>query len=191
MNFRTTLVILLSTFLLQGCIAAAVVSTAAVATKTTVDPRTTGTQIDDTTLEVRVSNALGKDKELKEKTRIITTAYQGQILLSGQSPDPELSSRAQSIATGVEGTNEVYNEIRAAEPIGLATISNDTWITTKVRSQILTSNLVKSSNIKVITENSEVFLLGVVTEQEGDSAANIASHTNGVQKVTTMFNYVK
>lgn len=190
MNFRTTLVILLSTFLLQGCIAATVVSTAAVATKTTIDPRTTGTQIDDTTLEVRVSNALGKDKELKEKARVIAIAYHGQVLLLGQSPDPEMSSRAQSIAIGVEGANEVYNEIRAAEPIGLGAISNDTWITTKVRSQILTSNLVKSSNIKVITENSEVFLLGVVTQQEADSAANIASHTNGVKKVTTVFNYI-
>ena len=53
---------------------------------------------------------------------------------------------------GVDGANEVYNEIRQGQPIGLGEASNDTWITTKVRSQLLTSDLVKSSNVKVTTE---------------------------------------
>lgn len=67
---------------------------------------------------------------------------------------------------GVEGTTEVFNEIRQGQPIGLGDASNDTWITTKVRSQLLTSDQVKSSNVKVTTENGEVFLLGLVTERE-------------------------
>lgn len=46
---------------------------------------------------------------------------------------------------GVEGTTEVYNEIRQGTPVSLSTASSDTWITTKVRSQLLTSDTVKSS----------------------------------------------
>ncbi|MGR6783200.1 BON domain-containing protein, partial [Aeromonas veronii] len=93
------------------------------------------------------------------------TAYQGKVLLVGQSPNSELSARAKQIAMGVEGTTEVYNEIRQGQPIGLGTASNDTWITTKVRSQLLTSDQVKSSNVKVTTENGEVFLLGLVSSE--------------------------
>lgn len=182
---------LLSALLLQGCIGAVVVGSAAVATKSATDPRSIGTQVDDGTLEARVVNALSKDQQIKSQTRFVVTAYQGKVLLTGQTPSAELSNRAKQIATGVDGATEVYNEMRLGKPIDLATASMDTWITTKVRSQLLTSDSVKSSNVKVTTENGEVFLLGLVTQQEGQSAAQIASKVSGVKHVTTAFTIVK
>ncbi|WP_016260822.1 division/outer membrane stress-associated lipid-binding lipoprotein, partial [Yersinia pestis] len=163
----------------------------AVATKTATDPRTIGTQVDDGTLEARVVNALSKDKEIKSQTRFVVTAYQGKVLLTGQTPSAELSNRAKQIASGVDGVTEVYNEMRLGKPVDLSTASMDTWITTKVRSQLLTSDSVKSSNVKVTTENGEVFLLGLVTQQEAQSAAQIASKVSGVKHVTTAFTIVK
>ncbi|AXB18273.1 hypothetical protein DPF89_00603 [Salmonella enterica subsp. enterica serovar Napoli] len=74
--------------------------------------------MDDGTLELRVSSALSKDEQIKKETRINVTAYQGKVLLVGQSPNSELSARAKQIAMGVEGTTEVYNEIRQGQPIG-------------------------------------------------------------------------
>lgn len=180
-----------SALLLQGCIAGVVVGSAAVATKTATDPRSVGTQVDDGTLEARVESALSKDQQLKKDARVVATAYQGKVLLTGQSPNADLTARAKQIAMGVEGTTEVYNEIRQGTPVSLSTASSDTWITTKVRSQLLTSDTVKSSNVKVTTENGEVFLLGLVTQQEGQSAAQIASQVSGVKHVTTAFTYVK
>ncbi|WP_342221550.1 division/outer membrane stress-associated lipid-binding lipoprotein [Candidatus Fukatsuia endosymbiont of Tuberolachnus salignus] len=182
---------LLCTLLLQGCISAVVIGSAAVATKSVTDPRTIGTQVDDGTLEIRIANALSKDQQLKKDARVIATAYQGKILLTGQAPKTSLSDRAKQIAGNIEGANEVYNEIRQGIPVDLATASSDTWITAKIRSQLLTSNLVKSSNVKVTTENGEVFLLGLVTQQEGQSAAKIASKVSGVKHVTTAFTTVK
>lgn len=88
---------LFSTLLLQGCVGAVVVGSAAVATKTATDPRTIGTQVDDGTLEARVVNALSKDKEIKSQTRFVVTAYQGKVLLTGQTPSAELSNRAKQI----------------------------------------------------------------------------------------------
>ncbi|MFI8418629.1 division/outer membrane stress-associated lipid-binding lipoprotein [Serratia sp. NPDC078593] len=191
MKLRSVYAVLLGALLLQGCVPAVVVGSAAVATKTATDPRTIGTQVDDSTLEARVANALSKDQQLKKDARIVATAYQGKVLLTGQSPSTELASRAKQIALGVDGAAEVYSEIRQGTPVSLGTASMDTWITTKVRSQILTSDSVKSSNVKVTTENGEVFLLGLVTEKEGKSAAQIASHISGVKHVTTAFTYLK
>ncbi|MCC8374223.1 MULTISPECIES: division/outer membrane stress-associated lipid-binding lipoprotein [Photorhabdus] len=190
MRFFSLLATICAAVMLQGCIGAVVVSSAAVATKTATDPRTIGQQVDDSTLEARVSNALNKDKQLKEQTRIITTAYQGKVLLTGQTPDSSLSDRAKQIASRVDGAHTVYNEIRQGKPVELGTASKDTWVTTKVRSKILASDSVKSSNIKVVTENGEVFLLGILTKQEGNAAAKIASETNGVKRVTTAFTYL-
>ncbi|AGE20088.1 MULTISPECIES: division/outer membrane stress-associated lipid-binding lipoprotein [Bacteria] len=191
MKLKATFAVLSSALLLQGCIAGVVVGSAAVATKTATDPRSVGTQVDDGTLEARVESALSKDQQLKKDARVVATAYQGKVLLTGQSPNADLTARAKQIAMGVEGTTEVYNEIRQGTPVSLSTASSDTWITTKVRSQLLTSDTVKSSNVKVTTENGEVFLLGLVTQQEGQSAAQIASQVSGVKHVTTAFTYVK
>lgn len=191
MNLRTVCILSLSLLFLQGCVGAVVVGTAAVATKTVTDPRTTGTQVDDTTLEMRVSNAIAKEAQLQQEARIVAVAYQGQVLLIGQSPNTELMSKAQSIVASVDGVTDIYNEIRLGQPVGVTRISQDTWITTKIRSKLLTSNQVKSTNVKVITENAEVFLLGVVTNAEAQATANIASQTDGVQRVTTVFTAVQ
>lgn len=191
MKVLTPLAVLISALLLQGCVGAVVAGSAAVATKAATDPRTMGTQVDDGTLELRVNNALAKDEQLKKEARVSVTAWQSRVLLTGQSPSTELAERAKKIALGVEGTSEVYNEIRQGQPVTMGTASSDTWITTKVRSQLLTSDQVKSSNVKVTTENGEVFLLGLVTPTEGKAAADIASRVSGVKHVTTAFTYIK
>lgn len=191
MKAFTPLAVLISALLLQGCVGAVVVGSAAVGTKAATDPRTVGTQVDDGTLELRVNSALSKDQQLKKEARVNVTAYQGKVLLTGQAPNTELSSRAKQIAIGVEGATEVFNEIRPGQPIGLGTASSDTWITTKVRSQLLGSDQVKSSNVKVTTENGEVFLMGLVTAREGQAAADIASRVSSVKHVTTAFTLLK
>nr|WP_159565869.1 division/outer membrane stress-associated lipid-binding lipoprotein [Budvicia diplopodorum] len=190
MRTLTALAILLTTTMLHGCIAF-VAGGAAVATKTATDPRTVGTQVDDVTLEARVSSAIAKDEQIKQEARIITTAYHGTVLLTGQSPKAELAERAKNIAVGVDGAETVHNAIRQGSKVDMGTASTDSWITTKIRSQLLTSDKVKSSNVKVVTENGEVFLMGLVTEDQGKEAASVASNVSGVKRVITVFQYVK
>ncbi|STD23148.1 Predicted periplasmic or secreted lipoprotein [Enterobacter asburiae] len=165
--------------------------TAAVGTKAATDPRTVGTQVDDGTLEAARQQCAVERRTNQERSAYQRDAYQGKVLLAGQAPNLELASRAKQIAMGVEGTTEVFNEVRQGKPIGLGDASSDTWITTKVRSQLLGSDQVKSSNVKVTTENGEVFLLGLVTDREGKAAADIASRVSGVKHVTTAFTYIK
>lgn len=191
MKVYVLLILLYTALILQGCVGAVVVSTAVIATKTVTDPRTIGTQIDDGMLEARVANALAKDQQLKKEARIVNIAYQSKVLLTGQAPTSELAKRAKQIAMGVDSAIEVYNEIRQGQPVSLGQESMDTWITTKIRSQLLTNEAVKSSNVKITTENGEVFLLGLVTKLEGKAAAEIASKVNGVKHVTTAFTYRK
>lgn len=82
--------------------------------------------MDDGTLEAVVESALSKDQQLKKDARVVATAYQGKVLLTGQSPNADLTARAKQIAMGVEGTTEVYNEIRQGTPVSLSTASSDT-----------------------------------------------------------------
>ncbi|MGL9759828.1 MAG: division/outer membrane stress-associated lipid-binding lipoprotein [Symbiopectobacterium sp.] len=190
MRICSAFAVLSVAILLQGCIGAAVIG-GVVATKTMTDPRTVGTQVDDGTLEVRVFNAISKDRQLSKDARIVVTAYQGKVLLTGQAPTTDLASRAKQIAMDVDGATEVYNEIRKGIPVSMGTASMDTWITIKVRSQLLANDMVKSSNVKVTTENGEVFLLGLVTQREGRFVAEIVSKVSGVKHVTTAFTFLE
>ncbi|PLK58416.1 osmotically-inducible protein OsmY [Candidatus Palibaumannia cicadellinicola] len=190
MPVRKTLLLLLCTCLmLPGCVGTVVVGTTAMATKIAIDPRTLGTQVDDYTLKARVANALAKDKQLKKEARVINTTYQSKVLLTGQAPTIALAERAKQITKDVDGTTVIYNEIRQGKPVSLVRALIDIWITIKIRSQLLAHEAVKSSNVKVTTENGEVFLFGLVTHAEGKTAAEIASRVSGVKHVIIAFTY--
>lgn len=175
--------------MLQGCVGAVVVGTTVVVTKTATDPRTVGMQVDDSILKMKVANALAKDQQLKKDARIVNTVYQGKVLLTGQAPTPELAERAKLIALGIDGTIEVYNEIRQGQPLSLGRRYRDIWLTIKILLQLLASDEVKFSNIKVTTENGEVFLLGLVTKAEGKAMTELTSKVIGVKHVIIAFTY--
>lgn len=176
---------------LQGCLATAVVSGAAVATKVATDPRSAGRQLDDETLEERVAYNLNKDEQLKTESRINVVAYSGQVVLIGQAPDEMTQMLAKDIAVGVEGVKNVYNEIRIGEKIGVAQIAQDSWITTKVKSQLLGNASVKATEVKVISENGEVFLIGNLSDEQANAAAEVARYTKGVKRVIKVIQYVQ
>lgn len=176
---------------LQGCITAAVVGGTAVATKVATDPRSAGRQLDDETLEEKVAYNLNQDAQLKEEARLNVVAYNGKVLLIGQVPNDSAKEQAKNIAAGVEGVSEVYDEIRSGEKIGILQISQDSWITTKIKSQLLANAEVKATEVKVITENGEVFLMGNLSNEQANAAAEVARNTAGVSKVIKVITYAK
>ena len=182
-------ILLGATICLQGCVAA-VIGGGAVAAKVATDPRTTGTQIDDETLEFKVENAVEKDAQIKAEGRVNAVSYNGRVLLIGQVPNSDVKDTATALAKGVKGVNEVYNELTVSPKISFAQISKDSWLTTQVKSKMFVDGRVKATDVKVISENGEVFLLGNVTQSQANAAADIASKISGVKKVIKVFKYL-
>ena len=188
---RVALIAMLITgaLMLQGCITAAIIGAGATATaKVATDPRTAGTQVDDTTLNSRMGMKLKNNGPQFIGARIVSSTYGGDIILTGQANSEQIE-KAESLAYEIEGVKKVYNQIRVSQPVGSGTITNDSWITTKVKSQLILNAKTKARNIKVVTENSEVFLIGIVTSEEGKAAEQLASQVDGVKKVITLFTY--
>lgn len=174
---------------LQGCVTAAVIGAGAVATKVATDPRTMGTQIDDETLELKVSSAIYRDKQIKEEANVGVVSYAGRVLLIGSVSSEELKNTAESLARGVQGVAEVYNYLYVGKPVTFVQATKDTWITTQVKSRLLVNDASAFSDIKVVTENGVVYMMGLVTEAKGNKAAEIASKVDGVKKVIKAFAY--
>lgn len=181
--------VIVYTLLLQGCLAVAV-GTGALAAKAVSDPRSLGKQVDDTTVHSRIGIALDNNRLTFVGARIVATVYQGTVLLIGQAKSQSQVDKAHKIALSIVGVKEVYNQIRLAPRIGAATLANDAWITAKVKSQLIANSDIKARNIKVVTENSEVFLMGILTRSEAKLAAQIAGKVAGVPVVIKVFDYL-
>lgn len=155
--------------------------------------RTWGAQIDDSLIETKIAVNIDKaDPQLNSNSRIVVVSFNGVVLLAGQVPNAKLKSIALSAAsTGkVQGVKQVHNDLQIGPVAGFLARSSDSWITSKVKSLMLTSAAIPSTRIKVVTENGIVYLMGLVTHKEGQNAASVARDVSGVQRVVMLYEYI-
>ncbi len=188
---RITLCVLVVTgiLMLQGCVAAVIGAGAGVA-KIASDPRTAGKQVDDTAIDSKISLKIKNESDYFKGSRIVVSSYNGNVLLIGQASSQSVIDRVVELANGVDSVEKIYNQIRIGNIISAGTMTNDAWITTNIKTKLIANKNTKARDIKVITENGEVFLLGIVTRDEGYTAGDIASRVSGVKLVTKIFTYL-
>ena len=153
--------------------------------------RTFGSKIDDSLIETKVAvNVAKASPDLDKNSHIVVTSFNGIVLLAGQTPRADLKSLAEQTASQVQRVKRVHNELQVMQPSSILARNNDAWLTTKIKTQMLTDSAVPSSRIKVITENGIVYLLGLVTRQEANSATAVVQGVSGVQKIVKLFEYI-
>ena len=175
-------------FLLQGCVAVAAGGAVAGASAA-VDRRTTGTLVEDESIELKAVRAMLADQDLNAQAHLNVTSYNTIVLLTGETPTDELRRRAEQIVRGIDKVSTVHNEIIVAAPSSMITRSSDTVITSKVKTKLLADKNIEGVNIKVVTENGVVYLMGLVSRAEAELATEVARQTGGVQKVVKIFQY--
>lgn len=192
-NTQTRITILITTLLcisiLQGCTAVAVVAITTGATMAT-DRRSIGNQIDDQTIEVEAYNEITKNKALSDNANLHISSVNGSVLIIGQAPSAYLKDQAIKIVNNIKGVVRIHNQIRIGNVTSVTTQTNDVWLTSKVKTALFRSDEVNGKDIKVITENGEVFLMGIVSTKEADAAVNITRNISGVNRVFKAFEYL-
>lgn len=175
---------------LQGCAAVAVVAITTGASMAT-DRRSIGNQIDDQSIEVEAYNEITKNKPLNDKTNLHVISVNGSVLIIGQAPTTHLRDQAIKIINAIRGVVRIHNQIRIGNVTSVTTQTNDVWLTSKVKTALFSSDAVNGNDIKVITENAEVFLMGIVSKKEADAAINVTRNISGVNRVFKAFEYVQ
>lgn len=170
---------------LTGCTVLAVGGMVAT-TSVILDSRHVNTQIDDSGLHLHVVKGIQSDERLKDQ-RIRVVAYNGDVLLVGQVASQELKRRAEQAAVESATILTVFNELKIADPKGFIDRSKDSWITTRIKANLLSNNEIDTSGVKVVTEASDVFLLGIVDEVAAQHAVDVARNTPGVSRVVRAF----
>lgn len=124
-------------------------------------------------------------------SHIVVTSFNQAVLLAGQTPKASLRVMAEKIAQQTPKVRRVYNEITIAEPTSLAERSKDAAITAEVRTKLLRKKDLESGSIRIVTEDSVVYLMGIVTPDQATLAVDVARQVNGVRKVVKVFQYVR
>ena len=184
------LLLLILLVLLNGCAAPVIVAGAAGGAIAVSDERKPASIVDDQLIEVKVKDKLYTDALLGDKIHINVTSYNGVVLLTGETLSTALRNRAIEVARTQEKVRRIHNEIRVADLSSFGSRTQDTWITSKVKTQMLTTKDFDAAKVKVVTEFGTVYLMGLVTPDTGNQAAEIARHVSGVKRVVKLFEYI-
>ena len=156
-----------------------------------------GAAITDTAITAKVKSQFMGDNRLKNSDISVTTTN-GVVTLTGSASGSDAKSAAEKLASGVDGVKSVDDDLHApssASTIGTKVdkaasktkrVASDTWITTKVKSEITADSVSKGFDVSVTTTHGVVVLKGTLANQDAiDHVKDLAEKVNGVKSVDT------
>ncbi|MGH8676148.1 MAG: BON domain-containing protein [Burkholderiales bacterium] len=173
---------------LQGCIETAAVAVG-LGVVSVIDRRTTGAQVDDEGIELRASNRI-RDR-FGDRVNVNVTSYNRAVMLTGETPEAGARGEIEKLVASLQGVRGVTNEIQVAGISAFSARASDSTITGKVKARFLEANKFNAVHVKVVTEASVVYLMGIVTEKEAVDATELARTTAGARKVVKVFEYCR
>lgn len=184
MKNKIVLFLLLSSFL-TSCVA---VFVAGAAGMVVYDRRSMVMLESDARIFYKINTAITANPRFRD-SHIVVSSFNQIVLLVGEASSEELRLLAEKIAHTVPNVQRVYNEIAVQPAVPFAQLSQDSWITGQVRGLMLTKKGLESGSMRVVTENSIVYLMGIATQEQANLAVNVARQVRGVNKVVKVFRY--
>lgn len=172
---------------LQGCVAL-VAGGAASSVMASLDRRTLGMQTEDKSITLKAE--LKMPQITGENGHVNVTSYNRRVLLTGEVRDEAMKQAVEREVRGIANVVSVINELEIAGPSSYTSRSNDALITTKVKASLVDMKTISANSFKVTTERGVVYLQGLVTQREGNIAADVAKGVSGVNRVVKVFEYI-
>jgi osmotically-inducible protein OsmY len=135
------------------------------------------------------------EKEIKasdpgfDSAHLVIVSFNGLVLLVGEVASDELKSKAGEIVNTFKAVRSVHNELAVSGPISMVARSNDSWLTTKVKTKLVAHGAIDSERINVTTENGVVYLMGIIPKEQADFAVEVTQTVDGVTKIVKVFEY--
>jgi osmotically-inducible protein OsmY len=174
-----------ATAALAGCAPLVVGGAMVGGTLMATDRRTSGAQIEDQAIELKAANRLRE--AFGDRARVSVTSYNRLVLLTGEVPAEADRATAEQTVGRVENVRSIVNEVAVLGSSSLTSRTNDAVLSGKVKASFVDARDLSANAFKVVTDRSVVYLMGRVTEREGNRAAEIARTVPGVTKVVKVF----
>ena len=187
-TFRLVALLVALAPFLQSCIPLLIGAGVGAGVMMAEDRRTSATVLEDQTVEVRARNRIRE--KYAEQVNISVTSFNRFVMLSGQAPTEEIRQDVSVLVLEVPNVRNVQNEIVVGGISSATSRASDALLTSRVKGRLAQNKDVGASHVKVVSENATVFLLGLVTRAEGESASQTAATTGGAQRVVKVFEYL-
>lgn len=157
------------------------------------DRRSTGAQADDQAIEMKVSSQIrskinGDRSEGQEKAHVSVVSYNRAVLVVGEVPNQTIAEYVERLVRAQPNVRAVYNHLETAKlPRTLSERSSDTWVTSKVRTNLMGAGGFSPNQVKVVTVGGVVYVFGILTPEEEAAVVKVISQSAGVQRVVTLF----
>lgn len=172
---------------LNGCVPV-IAGGAAAGGLAAADRRTSGAYVDDEGIEWKALTEI--EKQLRNKVHVNVTSFNRNVLLTGEALDEEAKKQAGSITKEIANVRNVTNEMQIGLASAVTDRSRDSYLTSLVKGKMYKENRFPPNYVKVVTEDSVVYLMGMVTRAEAEDAVDIARSIDGVEKVVKVFEYI-
>ncbi len=146
--------------------------------------------VDDNYTTMQAYHAIDTYGNIYKDTHITIATFNDSVLLAGQVLNARQKVEIERIIRKVVNGRTIYNCLEISNPTSALTRTSDAWITGKIKSQLIAINEADPSQIKVVTENGTVYLMGIVQPEQADIAVDVARETSGVQRVVKIFSYL-
>ncbi len=177
-------------FQLSGCAAPLVIAGGAAAgVAIAKDRRNAETMLNDERIELSAQERITDNAELLSGVHVNITSYNGVVLLTGEAVLPLYKAQVEKLVREEEGVREVRNELRIAPASDSESRRNDTALTTRVLSRLFDAEGVDTANVKVVSENASVYLMGLLSRAEAEKVVEVVRRTPGVARVIKVFEY--
>ncbi|CAH2791270.1 MAG: 21 kDa hemolysin precursor [uncultured Paraburkholderia sp.] len=173
---------------LQGCFLA-VAGAAGGGALMATDRRTLGAQTEDREIQVKALAQISQN--LPDSAHVNVTVFNRRVLLTGEVAGDASKQRAESIVRGLNNVNTIVNELAIMPASSFSSRTNDTYLETRVKTALIAEKDISANDFKVVAERGSVYLMGLVTMDEGNRSADVASRVPGVTQVVKVFQYIQ
>lgn len=190
MDWRKLVVICCLPLSLSGCIAAAIVAgvgAGAVGTTLATDKRGIHQEYSDRKITDKIKSEIVHNPWLRRNSHIVVATYNGTVLLAGQAQGQNVKDFAGNLAKSTAGVRKVFNELDISGRQGTLTTMNDSWLETKVKSEMVARKGLNTNAIKIVSVDGNIYLMGRVSQSQAQLAANTARRVGGVRRVIEVF----
>ena len=177
------LIFVLISFILTGCVGVGSKGLFGTGVSVALDPRTVGTQIDDSIMQKTISaKILAKDKKylISVKTKVLD----GRIFITGKVDSPEEKLLITKLAWETKGARSVRNDIKIKEEFNFKQSAKDVLITSQLRTAIIVNKNIKATNYQIDTYKKKIYIYGIaLTSEEKDLVISEAKEIPDVEDV--------
>ncbi len=174
---------------LYGCAAPFIVAGGAAVGVTVMDRREPDVVLNDKAITLDIEKAIYTDASLKHQVHVNVASYNGSVLLTGETATADIRQKVVEHVQKIQHVRKIYNETIVGPNADHQSRRQDAWITTKVKTGLIAAKEINGMYFKVVTESQIVYLMGIVSKEEGKIAATVAQKVRGVKQVVKIFEY--